>query len=63
MKNNRLKKGKKYAIRYKGMFDYNDYHGEGTYTGKKEDIDGMCYEFVLDNGNTGFFPLGDVFEL
>ena len=59
----RLKKGKKYAIRYHGYHGYDDYDGEGKYTGKKEDIDGMCYEFLLDNGNTGFFPLSDVFEL
>ena len=63
MKTMRLKKGKKYAIRYSSHFEYDGYNGEGKYTGKKEDIDGICYEFLLDTGNKGFFSLADVFEL
>ena len=54
-------KGKKYEIRYKGMWEYDGYEGTGIFTGNTEDVDGMCYEFILEDGGDGLFPLKDVF--
>ena len=59
---NKPKKGKKYTIRYKGYYEYDSYDGEGIFTGKSKDIEGICYEFIIDDGTTGLFPLKDIFE-
>ena len=36
------------------------YSGLATYTGKTENIDGLCGEFELPNGDKCLFPLTDV---
>jgi hypothetical protein len=59
--------GKKYEIRYSGVYGYDSYEGQGIYTGETMFDNGQTYyEFLLvpkHKDKTGFFPLDSVFPV
>lgn len=57
-----------YDIKFTEGPEYQHYTGQGKFTGKSDDIDGMCYEFELLGEDfykqkTALFPLDSVFPI